>query len=154
MTLALVWNPFMTPSSPPPSSAGPYAHHEVVEFFVFVKVPVGRHSMDPLHQREVQIDTQLQSQGLGSVLGWGDSLGARRSDGSRRTAHQRIDIVLTQMPAGLDLLRELLSTLEAPEGTEIHYTEDGCRLLDRLESAGWQRAQEPPLPPDGGLHTV
>ena len=144
----------MNPTSPPASSDGPYAHHEVAQFFVFVKVPVRHHDADPLHLREAQIDAQLQSQELGSVLGWGDSLGERRSDGSRRAAYQRIDITLTQLPRGLDLLRALLPTLEAPAGTEIHYTHEGQRQLDRLEASGWECAQVPPVLPDDGPHTI
>jgi hypothetical protein len=131
----------------PPPTDGPYAHHEVAQFFVFVKIPLRHHGGDPLHLREAQIDTQLQAQALGTVLGWGDSLGERRSDGSRRAAYQRIDINLSDLSAGLALLRTLLPTLEAPPGTEIHYTLEAERLFERLGIEGWQQAQSPSHPP-------
>lgn len=137
-----------------PPAEGPYAHREVTQYFVFVKVPLRHHGADPFHLREEQIDAQLQAQALGSVLGWGDSLGERRSDGSRRAAYQRIDISLGDLPRGLALLRTLLPNLERALGTEIHYTLDGLRLLDRLEAEGWQQGLRPPAPPAGGSHTV
>ena len=48
--------------------------------FLFVKIPLTRHAVDPLHQREDRIDQALRARGVGMVIGWGDSLGAARTD--------------------------------------------------------------------------
>lgn len=112
--------------------------------FVYVKIPVGRHESDPLHQREDLIDQALQAQGLGSVLGWGDSLGERRADGSRVPAYIRIDIHVCDLPAARVALRHLLPTLGAPAGTEIHYMRQECALQDIASATGWLLEQ--PLP--------
>jgi hypothetical protein len=137
-----------------PPAEGPYAHREVTQYFVFVKIPLRHHDGDPLHLREEHIDAQLQAQGLGTVLGWGDSLGERRRDGSRHAAYLRIDISLSDLGHGLALLRSLLPTLEAPQGTEIHYTLEGRPLIDRVVAEDWLLAQVPPVPQADGPHTV
>ena len=41
--------------------------------FLFVKIPLTRHAVDPLHQREDRIDQALRARGVGMVIGWGDS---------------------------------------------------------------------------------
>ncbi|NMM86941.1 hypothetical protein B2J88_21660 [Rhodococcus sp. SRB_17] len=109
---------------------------------MFVKIPVGRHEADPLHLREEQMDEALRAQGLGLVVGWGDSLGERHLDGSRDVVYLRIDILVHDLAAALSVLRALLPALDAPQGTEIHYTLDGRNLHDTAEAAGW-RLQQP-----------
>lgn len=142
--------------SPPPTDAPDslFAHYEEPQFFVFVKIPVGRHEADPLHQREERIDAALRERGLGTVVGWGDSLGERRADGSRVAAYIRIDITVTDLAPALTLLRELLPALEAPAGTEVHYTEGERHLLDRASAGDWLIAQTPSPQRDGGPHTI
>lgn len=108
--------------------------------------------MDPLHLREHQIDETLRAQGIGSVVGWGDSLGARRADGARVATHIRIDILVSDVAAARTTLQALLPQLEAPLGTEIHYTLQGMPRHDRSTPGGWLLEQPVPerVPPGQG----
>lgn len=119
-----------------------YAHQQQPQFFIYLRLPLGRHDFDPLHQRENAIDQALREQGLGEVLGWGDSLGAPNADG-RRSACLRVDISATALAPALLLLRQLLPTLQTPAGSEIHYQQDGRHLLDALDRQGWLFEQTP-----------
>ncbi|WP_084153698.1 hypothetical protein [Simplicispira psychrophila] len=142
----------MLPPSDPPSPAA--LHHsaffippppDVPAQFVYVRIPLQpRQRVDPLHQREDEIDQALHAQGIGTVLGWGDSLGERRADGSRVAAYLRIDINVSDLAAARTTLQQLLPTLEAPAGTEIHYTLQGVRLQDRATATGWLLEQPVP----------
>ena len=119
-----------TPFIPPPP--------DVPTEFVYVRIPVKpRRGTDPLHQREDRIDQALRAQGIGAVLGWGDSLGERRADGSRVAAYLRIDIHVSDLAAARTALRYLLPKLEAPAGTEIHYTLQGSNLQDMATATDW-----------------
>ena len=110
--------------------------------YVYVRIPVKpRRGTDPLHLREDQIDQALRAQGIGSVVGWGDSLSERRSDGSRVAAHIRIDIMVSNLAAARTTLQQLLPELDAPSGTEIHYTLQGLRLQDTATATGWLMEQ-------------
>lgn len=135
----------LTPAPAPPSPE-PARHStvfippspDVPAQFVYVRIPLRpRRDMDQLHLREHQIDEALRAQGIGSVLGWGDSMGARRADGSLVATHIRIDIDVSDLAAARTTLQQLLPQLEAPEGTEIHYTLQGLRLQDRATANGW-----------------
>ena len=131
---------------PAPAPAPSYGHltsTEAIAGFIFVKIPVGRRhdEADPLHRREDTIDQMLRAQGLGLVVGWGDSLGERRPDGQRTAAYIRIDINATDVQATRSALRALLPTLGAPAGTEIHYTLAGHSLQDIARETGWQLEQ-------------
>lgn len=126
-----------TPFVPPPA--------DVPAQFVYVRIPVQpRRGTDPLHQREDRIDQSLRAQGIGSVLGWGDSLGERRADGSRVAAYLRIDINVSDLAAVRTALRYLLPKLEAPAGTEIHYTLQGVSLQDTATTTDWLLEQPVP----------
>ncbi|MBN9367422.1 MAG: hypothetical protein J0H59_10350 [Comamonadaceae bacterium] len=131
-----------------------YAHHEVPQFFVYVRIPVARHAADPLHLREERIDQALQAQGLGSVVGWGDSLGERHADGKRAATFMRVDISVTDLPRALALLHTLLPALEAPQGTEIHYHAGGRHLCDAIHAQGWRLAQAVPTARSGSPSTI
>eukprot|EP01037_Dinobryon_pediforme_P002810 gene2811-2853_t len=112
--------------------------------FLFVKIPVTRHTMDPLHLREDRIDQALRAQGTGMVIGWGDSLGAARKDGKRIAEFIRIDISAPVLDPALVVLRALLPELDTPMGTQIHYTLNGQHRMDRTTETGWQLALPPP----------
>lgn len=113
---------------------------------MFVKIPLGRRTVrDPVHQREEQMDQALRAAGAGLVLGWGDSLGAPRADGTRLAAFMRIDISASPpLENARALLRDLLPALEVPLGTEIHFPQGGSRAMDLLTDAGWQTDLPPP----------
>ncbi len=112
--------------------------------FLFVKIPVSRRTMDPLHLREDQIDQALRAQGVGMVVGWGDSLGAARPDGKRVAMFIRVDISARNLDEARAALCQLLPTLDAPIGTEVHYTPDGRHRMDLLTESGWLLDQPPP----------
>lgn len=135
----------MNAPTPPPAS-GPYATPEERAIFLYVKIPVSRRGTDPLHLREDQIDQALRAQGLGIVVGWGDSLGAARADGRRLVAHFRIDISTPSPDAARAALRDLLPALDTPSGTQIHYMLNGRHCMDLATDTGWQLAQNPPAP--------
>lgn len=143
------------PPTPPPAPAQPAPPHsndffippppDVPAQFVYVRIPVKpRRGTDPLHLREDRIDQALRAQGIGTVVGWGDSLGERRADGSRVAAYIRIDINVSDLAAARTLLQRLLPELEAPAGTEIHYTLQGLNLQDMATATGWLLEQPVP----------
>ncbi|QIL44803.1 hypothetical protein G7045_11305 [Acidovorax sp. HDW3] len=130
-----------------------YAHPSTPQCFIYLRLPVERHGHDPLHQRENTIDQALRTQGLGEVLGWGASLGEVSANG-RRLAWLRVDISANTQASALLLLRQLLPTLQAPTGTEVHYQQDGQHLLDILDATGWLFAQSPQLHARNGPATI
>jgi hypothetical protein len=109
--------------------------------FVYVKIPVIKDATDPFHWREDEIDLVLSDKGIGSVIGWGSSLGTVLPDGSREIAYTRIDINVTDLAMARALLQTTLPALEAPTGTEIHYTIEHQNLEDILTPSGWLLAQ-------------
>ena len=133
--------------SPPSHSHAPFVPPppDVPPEFVFVRIPVKpRRGTDPLHLREDRIDQALRAQGIGMVVGWGDSLGERRADGSRVAAYLRIDIQVSNLAAARTALRYLLPKLEAPAGTEVHYTLQGAHLQDLATATEWLLEQPGP----------
>jgi len=134
----------MSTSAPPSSPAAHTTPGDLPPVFVFVKIPVNRHTADPLHLREDRIDQALRAQGVGMVIGWGDSLGAARPDGKRIAAFIRIDITAPALDSARAALRALLPLQEAPTGTQIHYTLDGQHRMDLSTETGWQLALPPP----------
>ena len=128
------------------TSPGSGTPSNLSDAFIFVKIPIERHdAADPLHRREDTIDQMLRVQGLGLVVGWGDSLGKRRPDGLRPSAYMRIDISVNDLHAARSALRTLLPTLGAPAGTEVHYTLAGRSLMDLAQATGWQLEQSLPV---------
>jgi len=92
--------------------------------------------------------------GLGSVVGWGDSLGERHANGKRAATFMRVDISVSDLPRALALLHALLPALEAPPGTEIHYHADGHHLCDAIHDQGWLLAQAVPAVRSGSHPTI
>ena len=111
--------------------------------FLYVKVPVGHEASSPGHVIEERIDQALSARAMGSVLGWGSSLGDAGDDGRRRVAFHRIDIEATDLGVALELLRRLLPELGVPAGTEIHYRRGAASLQDIYSGSGWALEQRP-----------
>jgi hypothetical protein len=128
-------------TSAPPSIPDPHPGGDAPALFVYVKIPVDTERPDPFHSREEQIDQTLQGSGVGSVIGWGDSLGDEQADGSRAVAFHRIDITVADLTAARSALHTVLRTLDVASGTEIHYTIEGTALMDVLTPAGWLDGQ-------------
>lgn len=108
-----------------------------VEQFIYVKIPG---HIEPIERGEFEdrISPLLQQANLGEISGGGSLLGDARPDGTRPIEFCGIDIDATDRNAALELLRSLLPTLDVPAGTELHYTRQGARLLDRYAADGWQ----------------
>ncbi len=114
--------------------------------FIYLKIPVvgGQESAD--HSLDEAIDQALQQRGLGTVLGWGSSLGNRRANGSRPVAFHRIDMEVHDLQAARAGLHQVLPLLDVPAGTEAHYFIDDRHLMDLYEPPSW-RLQQPVAAP-------
>ncbi|MEJ8815046.1 hypothetical protein WKW77_28495 [Variovorax ureilyticus] len=109
--------------------------------FMFVKIPVLPDADDLYHQREDRIDQALKAKGLGTVIGWGDSLGEARAGRSRRVAYTRVDLDVVEVEDARAELQAVLAAIGAPAGTEIHYSRDGASVADIYAPPGWRLAQ-------------
>lgn len=107
------------------------------EQFIYVKLPGNIQPIQRGEQFEDRIDPVLTEAGLGVVSGGGSSLADPLPDGRRLVAFCGIDIDTPKRDSALPVLRDLLPKLEAPVGTELHYTRDGVKLQDEFTSAGW-----------------
>lgn len=116
-----------------PEQATPFAR----PLFLYVKIPVRKDLIDKFHRWDDEIDQVLRETGIGSVLGWGGSLGAALPDGSREVAFTRIDINVTDLAAARAILQAVLPVIGTPTGTEIHYTIEHRNLEDVYTQAGW-----------------
>jgi len=106
--------------------------------FFYAKLPVGSSLADREDVFHEGLEAALAQEKLGSVLGWGDSLSHMNASQPARVAFHRIDIEITDFKPALALLQRTLVALDAPVGTEIHYTVDGAALQDVLGSTGWR----------------
>lgn len=122
------------------ASAGPPLAFQATAF-IYLKIPVvgGQESAD--HSLDEAIDEALQQRGLGTVLGWGSSLGLRRANGSRPVAFHRIDMEVRELHAARAGLHQVLPTLEVPAGSELHYFIDDRHLMDLYEPPSWRLQQ-------------
>ena len=108
-----------------------------VEKFVYLKIPG---DVDPVQRGERfsrPIEAALAGRALGEVSGGGSSLGAPDAQGRTAIEFCGIDIDVADRDAALVVLRELVPTLGAPVGTELHYTRAGRPRRDRFDAAGW-----------------
>jgi hypothetical protein len=106
-------------------------------FFIFVKIPFDAALAARREEAIGRIDQALQENQLGSVQGWGNSVGPARRDGTRLIEFYRIDIDVTDLTSARAVLRHTLTELGAPPGTEIHYKKDECKLMDVCRLSGW-----------------
>lgn len=109
--------------------------------FLFLKIPVMSYVSGQARELEDKVDHILREHGVGSVAGWGDSLGAALPDGSRPVAYTRIDIDISNLVLARELLQANLPSLGAPAGTQIHYTIERRRLKDVYVDPDWLRDQ-------------
>lgn len=103
-----------------------------------IKIPVVKDDHDSLHLREDRIDEALRSTGLGSVLGWGDSLGDACAGGQPQVAYRRVDLEVVDVGAARTELQATLVAIGVPAGTEIHYGIEDISLADIYAPPGWQ----------------
>lgn len=115
---------------PQPYSLGP-------TLFLYVKIPNIPGAESQYLDRDDAMDQILRERGMGSVLGWGDSLGGMRPDGSRPVAFHRVDVEVNDLTSARLALHEILPALNVPSGTEIHYTLGGQKFQDVYSLSGW-----------------
>lgn len=107
------------------------------EHFIYVKLPGNIQPIQRGEQFEDRIEPILVERGLGTVSGGGSSLDDPLPDGRRLVAFCGIDIDTESRDTALEVLRELLPSLGAPHGTELHYTRAEKKLQDEFSASGW-----------------
>lgn len=112
--------------------------------FIYVKIPSANTSPIELRGYDAGLDDALLAHKLGTVIGWGDSMSEENPRGHRELVFHRIDIEVEDVEHARPLLRQALSTLGAPAGSELHYSLGAARHQDVLADTGWRLAQ--PLP--------
>jgi hypothetical protein len=105
--------------------------------FFYIKIPVGTSLADREHIFHEGLESALTTQKAGTVLGWGDSVSRPNANEPARLAFHRIDIEITDFKPALTLIQHTLVTLNAPLGTEIHYTVDRTAFQDISSATGW-----------------
>jgi hypothetical protein len=108
-----------------------------VEQFVYIKIPDSIQPKDRGELFENAIDAALAPRELGHVSGGGSLLGKMLPDGTRSIQFCGIDVDTTDREAVLSVLRNLLPELGIPPATELHYTSNCVKLLDRFLGADW-----------------
>lgn len=106
--------------------------------FIYLKLPAEPALLARLEALHAGLDETLQASGLGSLMGWGRSLGGPPPQPS---AWHRIDIEARDAPRALALLREALSTSGVPAGSELHYSEGGQALQQDWDGQAWGAAR-------------
>jgi len=104
--------------------------------FIYLKLPT--HQLPEDHGLEDRIDQALRGAGVGSVLGWGSSLGEAPPGQMRPLAFLRIDIEAEDLDGARQLLRQFLPPAGVPVGTELHFSQAHQPLQDLLEPGGWR----------------
>jgi hypothetical protein len=105
--------------------------------FLYVKIPLVNAPGVQSHQLDDKVDQILKEAGMGSVAGWGDSLGAALPDGSRPVAFSRVDVDVSNLASARALLQANLPSFGATNGTEIHYTIDYRHYKDVYFEPDW-----------------
>ncbi|MGE5491828.1 MAG: hypothetical protein ACM31P_11165 [Actinomycetota bacterium] len=112
--------------------------------FVYVKIPIVRGTEGLYPARDEILDQRIREMGVGSVIGWGDSLGERPLGCSRPVAYHRIDVEVSDLEQGRAALRDILASLEVPAGTEINFSRGGVKVQDVYSPSGWLMDQPTP----------
>lgn len=107
--------------------------------FIYLKLPT--HQLPADHRLEDRIDQALRGAGVGTVLGWGSSLGDAPPGQMRPLAFLRIDIEAEDLDGARQLLRAMLLDGGMPTGTELHFTRDHHPLQDIFDGADWRLDQ-------------
>ncbi len=107
--------------------------------FIYVMIPGDIQPLVRGERFEDPLDDALQAVELGNVSGGGSQLDDPYPDGRPRVAFCGIDIDVVERDRALDVVRGKLTELDAPEGTEIHYTVETVMLQDRFANGAWDR---------------
>lgn len=106
--------------------------------FFYVKLPIGPKVTDREQIFHEGLDSALTAEEVGSVLGWGSSLSRMKDSEPAHLAFHRVDIDITDFQPARAVIQRTLVALDAPDGTEIHYTVNGTALQDISSSDGWR----------------
>jgi len=107
------------------------------QLFLYVKIPGDVQPLVRGERFEDPLASALQEAKLGEVSGGGSQLADPYPDGRARVEFCGMDIEVSDADRARALIQRKLIDLEAPHGTEIHYTAGTNMLLDRLVENGW-----------------
>jgi hypothetical protein len=110
------------------------------DLFVYVKIPEDIGPLDRGTKYEDPLEQLFSERCLGEITGGGSQLGEARPDGTTSIEFCGLDVQVVELEPALALLREALPKLGAPDGTELHYTVRGARLLDAYTAGTWTNA--------------
>jgi hypothetical protein len=105
--------------------------------FIYVIIPGDIQPLERGKRFEDPLQNVLQESGLGTISGSGSQMDHPYPDGRARVEYCGLDIEASDRDQARELLRQELSRLGVPFGTEIHYTGDTGALLDRCETDSW-----------------
>lgn len=104
--------------------------------FMYIKVPSDDQATWQQTQWHQAIDAALQPASLGSLLGWGASLGEADALGRREAAFHRMDLDVSDPQQACAVLQQVMATWPVPPGTEIHHVAAGLHL--HWDGQAWQ----------------
>lgn len=105
--------------------------------FLYLKIPTAADAADTHHRVHEALDRALADAGLGTLLGWGASLG-EPADGGRPLRFHRIDVEVAELDAARALLQRTLDAIGAAAGAELHYAKDRVAQVDVHDGAAWR----------------
>jgi hypothetical protein len=112
------------------------------ELFIYVMIPAAIQPIDRGTQFEDPLEIKLKEEQLGTISGGGSQLSAPDAEGRQHIEFCGLDVDVKDRDRARSLLREELPRVGAPIGTELHYTRNGLRLLDRYGLDGWSLDNE------------
>jgi hypothetical protein len=105
--------------------------------FIYIKIPGDIQPLVRGERFEEPLQAVLEEAQLGNISGGGSQLDDPYPDGSPRVEFCGLDVDVTDTDRARALLKHELINLQAPAGTELHYTKCGVMLLDRLIEGSW-----------------
>jgi len=111
--------------------------------FLYLKIPSTDEPADAHHALHAALEQALADAGLGSLLGWGGSLGEAGRGGERPLRFHRIDVEVAELAPARVLLQRTLATLGVAPGTELHYSVARRARVDVLGASGWVPRAQP-----------
>ncbi len=109
--------------------------------FIYVMIPEDIQPIARGEKYEDALSAKLESAGLGEVTGGGSQLDGPNPDGSVRIAFCGLDVEVNDAEKARELMRRELPPLGIPVGTELHFTTDSGRFLDRFQGERWILSQ-------------
>ncbi len=111
------------------------------QLFIYIRIPGDIQPIARGERFEDPLQAVLEETGLGEISGGGSQLAEPYPDGRPRVEFCGIDADATDLDKARALLMRKLIELDAPTGTELHYTKGESMLLDRLVDGAWSEAE-------------